>query len=333
MRHALVALGLLLSVAGSAHGEGDVVEMKNGDRISGTIVKMQDEKLVLTTPYVKEVAVDWKEVASVRTDRPHLVRLGSGEFVTVRFAPRPDGVYLESKDLEGTHPVALDQIVTIDIPPGAQWSGTMAVLLNGTHGNTENAALGGGAEVIRETDADRFRVGVRSAYESQSNKMTVQNTLGWANYDYFFGEHWMARGFGRLEHDRFKDLVLRTTVGGGPGYRFIHTKKLYLATYVGLAYVDENFRVAEDRSFVSAALGDEFRWKISDTQSFYQTLDIYPSLEDTSDVITDATVGFRQGLGKHLFLDVGLVDEYDTKPAPGRVKNDLKYLGQLGYQF
>ena len=352
-----LTLLLLLALAGLARADGDVVELRNGDRLSGTIKKMTDEKLVIETPYAKEITVDWTEVVALESRDPHIVRLKPDEFVTARFVRGPDGVYLESESLRSATPVSLEQVATIDVSPGAHWRGAVTALLAGTKGNTDTLGYGAGAELVRETDDDRLRFGGRTEYSEEEVEITeitisaisgrrtattrkksivtARNTRGWTRYDYFLGPHWMVGGWGRLEHDRFQDIDLRTIVGGGPGYRFFDTKPLYLSVYAGLAYINENFisEEHEDRSFVSAALGDEFRWKPTDGLTVYQLLDVYPSLEDSSDVLWHAAAGVRQTLTAGLFVDFGVEDDYDTKPASGRKKNDFRYRAQLGYGF
>jgi putative salt-induced outer membrane protein YdiY len=325
----VAALSFLCSVADAA----DQVELKNGDRLSGTVVKHTGETLVFTTPYAKEIPIAWAEVQSLTTETPYWVKLGSGEYVSARFVPRDDGVYLESEHVEGSRPVALAEVVTIGIPPGARWSADVKAVVNGSQGNTETFALGAAAEVFRETDDDRLRFGGVLARQSQDEKDTVKNTRGWLYYDYHLGAHWDLGGFLTLEYDRFKDLDLRTVVGAGPGYRFIDTKTMLFKVRAGLAYVNENFGEQSDRDYATAVLADEFRWQISEDRSVYQLLDVYPSLANGSDLLLHAEVGFRQTLMKGLFAELALIDDYDNLPADGRKKNDFRYLVQLGYQL
>jgi putative salt-induced outer membrane protein YdiY len=332
LRSATVALVVLALFAGSALAT-DYVDLKNGDRLSGAVVKYTGEILVFTTPYAKEIPIAWAEVESLTTDTPYWVKLASGEYVSARFQPRDDGIYLESEAVEGVRPVALAEVVTIGIPPGARWTAEVKAAVAGSQGNTETFALGVSAEAIRDTDDDRLRIGGALARESQNDQDTVKNTRGWGYYDYHLGAHWDLGGFVTLEYDAFRDLDLRTVVGAGPGYRFIDTKTMLFKVNAGLAYVNENFGSGGDRDFVTAVLGDEFRWTISESQSVYQLLTVYPSLERGEDVFLHAEVGFRQALMKGLFLEVALIDDYDNLPADDRKKNDFRYLFQLGYKL
>jgi putative salt-induced outer membrane protein YdiY len=234
--------------------------------------------------------------------------------------------------------VPLDEIATIGIAPGAQYHGNLGGFVSGTSGNSKTLVVGASGEVRRETGYDRIVLGFRSEYEDNENpdgdsRLNVQRTRGYGNYDYYLGPNWYLTGLGRLEHDRFQDLVLRTTAGGGPGYRFYDRDDLKLRLYGGLAYVYEDFRKAEDRDFLTGLLGNEFRWKVTPSLSVFEYAEIYPRVDDASDTLFHVETGVRQGLTDHLFLEVAIVDDYDTAPAPHREKNDLRYLGQVGLQF
>jgi hypothetical protein len=64
-------LGTLLVLAGAAlAAAADEVVLRNGDRIRGEITSLADGKLVLRTDYAGEIALRWREVASLSTTAP-----------------------------------------------------------------------------------------------------------------------------------------------------------------------------------------------------------------------------------------------------------------------
>ena len=334
MKRAAFAIMISLLCAPPAFAE-DVVVLQNGDRLSGEIDKFDGDKVTITTAYADKVAVDWKQVGSITTDEPVWVKLKTGEYVSARFAPRADGIYLEAESLESSRPVHLDEVAAIGLKPGGRWSGNVALMVNGSQGNSETLSLGAQVEGIRESDNDRLRIGGRLDRAENDDEEIAKSTRGWLNYDYYLGKHWYMAGFLTLEYDRFKDLDLRTVVGAGPGYRFIDTKTMLLQADVGLAYVNENFRSGQtDRDYISGQIGEEFRWQITPSQSFFQLVDVYPSLERGEDLLVHAEVGFKHAIAKGgLYVEVALIDDYDNLPAEGRKKNDLKYLVSLGYSL
>ena len=114
---------LLLSISSAALGADDVIVLKNGDRLTGEILKMTDGKLVLKTAFAGEVTIDWKEVASLQSDVERPVKLSGGQAATGHFVSGPEGVTFESEDWASRGPFPLDQVASIsEPPPPAAWN-------------------------------------------------------------------------------------------------------------------------------------------------------------------------------------------------------------------
>ncbi|MFQ5666935.1 MAG: YdiY family protein [Candidatus Binatia bacterium] len=327
----IIVLGTTLSTPVVA--AADRVELKNGDRISGTISKLEDGKLNLKTGYAGDITIDWNEVVAIESTTPQRVELRSGKTFSATFVRRPGGIYISSDQLPAPWPLQLNQIVSIGLPGGPLWTASLSVSLSGTQGNTSTAAFGVSAEAQRKTKDDRLKVNVRTDNQTRSGKTEVQSTFGRGLYDYSLNDWWFLSAVGEFEHDRFKDLNLRTRIGGGPGWRFVKTNTMSLTTVLGASYVNENFRVANDRSFASGLVSEEFRWKVSDQQSVHQLLEFHPNVQKVKDFTSRFELGFRQTIIAALFADLGFIFEYDNVPAPGKKKEDLKYGLTLGYQF
>jgi len=63
----------------------DQITLKNGDRLTGKIVKSEGGKLVIKTQLIGDVSVDLSAVTSITTDEPLYVTLAGGR--TVEIAP------------------------------------------------------------------------------------------------------------------------------------------------------------------------------------------------------------------------------------------------------
>ena len=48
--------------------------MNNGDRLSGEIILLDGGKLALKTKYAGQVLIDWKDIDTLSSDKPLLVR-------------------------------------------------------------------------------------------------------------------------------------------------------------------------------------------------------------------------------------------------------------------
>ena len=72
---------LFLSFA-CAVANAEQVSLKNGDRLTGTIVSMDGKKLVLKTAYAGEVPIDWDSVDQFTSDQPLVVTKANKQTIT-----------------------------------------------------------------------------------------------------------------------------------------------------------------------------------------------------------------------------------------------------------
>jgi ribosomal protein S1 len=88
LRLSTFALVAVLSIrAGTARR--DEVTLKNGDRLTGNIVKMCEGNLVIKTPYAGEVKIDWKEVQNITSK---IQTLDGSVLQGILTSPSPDHI-------------------------------------------------------------------------------------------------------------------------------------------------------------------------------------------------------------------------------------------------
>ena len=75
----LLLLGVFSSSLLVCQAVADQVTLKNGDRITGTIVKSDDKTIGLHTDYAGDVTLKWDAVQSIQTNEPLHVELQSGK--------------------------------------------------------------------------------------------------------------------------------------------------------------------------------------------------------------------------------------------------------------
>jgi hypothetical protein len=72
MKHCIKSIFVFLFLLPLLSGitAADEVHLKNGDRLTGEVKSLEENKLVLTTSYAGEIAITWSEVAALRKDKP-----------------------------------------------------------------------------------------------------------------------------------------------------------------------------------------------------------------------------------------------------------------------
>ncbi|MBI3784298.1 MAG: DUF481 domain-containing protein [Deltaproteobacteria bacterium] len=327
MRSVLAVVFVGLLAVGVAWAQ-DSIKLKNGDVISGALVKCDGTALTIKTSYSKGLSVDWSEVADVNMQAPARIVLKTGESFEGRLTSKGETLYIDAPG--GGRAVKAADIESIGIPEVA-WNGLAALTVLGVSGNTRSSALGAKGEVQRVSKENRLTLAGRADYQELEKKANVQTAFGRLRFDHQLTDSWFVGAFDEIEHDFFKNIRWRNRIGGGPGYRFINTPTMLLSALAGIAYTYTDYRNQKDDGAPTAAANEEFRWKISETQSVYQMLDFYPSLQHGSDFTFRGEAGFRQIVTSGIVLDLGIVDDYNNAPAPGRKSNDFRYQLSIGY--
>lgn len=299
----------------------DELRLANGDRLTGTAVRLADGTLTFKTAH-GELQVPWAQVAFLRTD-------GSLRVTTTGAEPR-----LIAIDTSAAGP-ALAEITAIETPaPPLAWTGGASAGLLATGGNTDVSSLRADGEVVARTPLDRYTTTAVLNRAEDAEAQTASNWTASFAYDRFLTERLFAQGSTILTNDRFRDLDLRTAIGAGLGYQVRDTPTVSLAVNAGLGYVHENFDEAPDDSYAAAREGAKLDVFFAGTRvSAFHHHDGYFG------VTGDDNLFFRMQNGVRLAIVAGFVTtaqvdiDYDRSPAPGRVSTDRSFSLTFGYRF
>src|SRR5262245_20127818 len=78
------------------------IVMKNGDRVTGSIVKKDDKTLTIKSTHFGTVTLPWDEVSSVSADKPVNVELTGGQTVQGTLAQVGDKVEVTAAGMKQT---------------------------------------------------------------------------------------------------------------------------------------------------------------------------------------------------------------------------------------
>jgi putative salt-induced outer membrane protein YdiY len=339
LRTASFALAVVLLAAASS---ADEVTLKNGDRLTGTLVEITKDKLVLKTDYAGDLKLDRASIASIRTDAPVTVVLADGSRFERKLEPAEPGIvkFADAPGAPSIGAVPLDQVGEVNPPKKEiKWTGAAALGADFTRGNTRNDRIHMLIDAVRRTDEDRLTVDAGWNYarsrakDSNKDETTERNVFGAVKYDYFFTEKFFGYGQTRAEGDKFKDLELRYTAGLGVGYQWVEEDNLKFYTEGGLSYFYENFTNAPTDDYLAARLAYRLDWTPVDWLTFIHDTEWFPSLADKDDqfVRTDFTV--RVPIAGHLKAEASAMYEWDNTPSPDSKRLDEKYLIGIAYTF
>jgi putative salt-induced outer membrane protein YdiY len=334
---ALAALVSLIACIASTC-RADTLTLDNGDRVTGTIVKLENGKLVFNTPYAGEIKIDLVHIQSLQADNPMTVVLGKDKRVYGKVTG--DGTELTVQPTDQSPAVREPTTKVTDLLPGVvtgqEWrrNGHINVGWSQSSGNTDVTRAHTDAEIIAQHGQNRYTAGIAINYATDHNVETESNGLAYGKYDRFFSPKWYAYGNTTFEHDKFRDINLRTTLGVGSGYQAIASSRTNLSLEGGLEYVYTDYLVASNDGFPAMRLAWRFdHYLLPDRLQFFQKVEGYMSLENLKKSFARTQTGLRMPISGNFVATTEYDLAWDGDPQPGRVSTDKILLFTLGYKW
>jgi putative salt-induced outer membrane protein YdiY len=330
----------------------DQIQMKNGDRVSGSIIKKDATTLTIKSTHFGTITLPWAEVESVKADTPLIVVLPDGRTVEATLVPEEGKVKVdaasgattvETKDIVALRDKAQQRSYERLLNPSLAdlWAGTATIGWAGTRGNARTATFTTSMAAARLTNRDKTSIYFNSIKASALlrgvNEQTAQAVRGGWAYNRNVSSRMFVNTFNDWEYDRFQNLDLRTVLGGGLGYTAWKAERGRLDLVGGAAWNREKFDPAPDPAFVrnsaEAYWGNDFTYTLNARTSLFQNFRMFNNLSNTGEFRVNFDVGARTQLLKWLTWNISVSDRYLSNPVPGRLNNDFLYTTGFGISF
>lgn len=330
LNRTLAALLLLLTTAATA--AADEVQLRNGDRFTGRVLRLQGGSLTFRTAH-GELTIPWAEVTSLAsTETLRLTLASGGEPRTITAIAAGDAGQIT---LTPGGAVALTDVASLapPEPPIVITGGANAGLLQSS-GNTDVNSLRLDADASIRQAANRYTVSAAVNQAEDSGNETADNWTTSLNYDRFLTERLFINGNGIFTNDRFRDLDLRTALGAGLGYQVLQTPRVRLTANGGLGWVNENYILALDDDYTAAresAALDVFI--VPNRLQFFHKHDGYFGVEGEDNRFVKTQNGFRVSVVRNFVTTIQYDLDYDSSPSPGAQSTDRTFALTFGYRF
>lgn len=359
MRH-LKVFALLLFFALSSTLFADQVTLKNGDRLTGTIVKSDGKTLLLHTDAAGDVTLKYDDIDAIRSETELHVSLKGGK-TAIGPVTTTDGKLVIATKTGGPVEAPKEDVTLIrdeqsyerSVRPGLMhgWNGGVNVGFSIARGNaqTENLALAFNA--IHPTLNDKITlyassINTKNDLATPSDVASLQQ--GGIRYDrnlrprlfVFAGADFMANAL------QFLDL--RAVYTGGFGFHAIKSENTLLNLLGGVNYTHETYSngplvigsippiyasYGVTNKFVALTLGEELNHKVGKGTVITENSYFYPDLQDTSQYRWTLNVGTVTKISKWLGWQNQFGDIYVTNPPLTAKKNDVVFTTGLNIAF
>ena len=343
-------LAAMLSIAALAFG--DQIVMKNGDRVSGTIIKKDAKTLTIKSTHFGTVTLPWDQVESAKVDTPVTIvtpeRSFSGtvqvEKDKVQVTSAGSTTTIPPTDLVAMRDAAEQKAYERLLNPGwgDLWAGNASINWAGAKGNAKTATWTTALAAARATRGDKTSVyfnSIRaSAMVNQVSAQTAQAIRGGASYNRNLKSRLFLNTFNDWEYDRFQNLDLRIVVGGGLGANIWKSDRGRFDLVGGAAWNREKFdpglpALPFVRNGADGYWGDDFSWKVGTRTNLTQSFRMFNNFQDAQRYRINFDTGATTQLMKWLTWNISISDRFLNVPVAGRKKNDFLYTTGFGFAF
>jgi putative salt-induced outer membrane protein YdiY len=327
----------------------DQITMKNGDRFTGAVVKLDGKNLVFKSDYAGNITVPWDAVAAISSTMPLSITLQDGQLVVGQVTTADNKLVIQTRDA-GTVTASRESVQMVRSQAEQAeadryrnpritdlWAGFVDFGYAAARGNSTTNNLNVSANATRATTRDKTEVAFTSLYASNKvsgkSVVTANAIRGGIGYNLNLTPLTFAFASLDLEYDQFQGLDLRFAPAGGFGYHALKTDTTVLDAFGGGSLNREFFSSGLTRSSFEILGGEDLTYKLSAITSLHERLSFYPNITRTGDYRINFDLSAATTLKKWLSWQLTASDRLLSDPLPGRKTNDFIFTTGLRVTF
>jgi putative salt-induced outer membrane protein YdiY len=354
MRRSL--LWALLLAMWTVAAKADQVTLKNGDRLSGTIVSGDGKTLLIKTEFAGDVTVQWDAIVGIQSTQDLHLTLKDGKKLAGKITTT-DGKFV----VEGAPaPEAKDTIVAVRNNAEQQaydlaeermahpkftyfWSGLFDTGLALTRGNSSTASFTFNTKAVRETPRDKLTVYANYIFANNDTTPPASTTANLFQAgirgDLNISPRAFVFAFGDFETNELQHLNLRQVYGGGVGYHIIKNDRTLFDVFGGGDFDRDEFNsytlvnpappppllslAGYSQNSAEIVVGEEFDSHLSKRTMFTERFSFFPNLSHTGDYRFQFDTTLAMQMKQWLSWQTTFSDRYISYPPVGLKGNDL----------
>jgi putative salt-induced outer membrane protein YdiY len=313
--------------------QADVVVLKNGDRITGRIIKMESKRLEIDVSFADIIKIKWDDIQSITSEQAMSVKLyGEVDLPEDAGERRVDRLIVYTLGAGGAIP--LQDVRAINFAEH-DYRGYLSAGGNQTSGNTKTQALNISGNLTYRRLEHRYYLDGKYNRAQADGEDTANNAAFSLRYDYFLTRRGYVGGFNLAETDQFQDLSLRDTSGVVLGYDLLDREHHNLTIAAGPAAVYQDF--TSDPATVTPSATGLLRYQFmlrGDDVVFFQKTQAFKDLGHGAATRVNADQGFRVSiLNTNWSVNLEYDIRYNSEPVSGKQTLDTNIIFGFSYDL
>lgn len=340
----------------------DQVTLKNGDRLTGTVVKSDGKTLTLHTDAAGMVTLKFDAIQDIKTEAELHVGLKGGKSA-VGPVTTTDGKLEIATKTSGTVEVTREDVTVIrndaeqqaydkSLHPGLMhgWNGGINVGFSVARGNSETENLALAFNGVHPTLTDKVTLYATSI--NTTNNLATPSTVanlatGGLRYDRNVDTKLFVFGAADFMANALQFLDLRQVYSGGFGYHAIKSDRTILDFLGGVNYTHETYSngaavagfpgvfesYGHTNRFAALTLGEELNKKLGKSTVVTQSAYFYPDLQQTGEYRFTFNIGSVTKINRWMGWQNQFADIYVSNPPTASKNNDILFTTGLNISF
>ena len=321
-----------------ARAENVVLHLRNGDRIAGTIVAEDTNRVVLATSWIKELPVPLSAIQG----REPITNAVTPTVVAAAppAAPAPEPAATNIVAAAKATPPGAALTPAPEPPKPKPWKASLSLGTDLRFGASDQTLYYGRLKLTYEqpykSDAKKF---FRNLFdyavdygETDGVKSAVR-MYGSVKTDADVGRGVFVYNLAGVGYDAVRKIDLGYEIGPGVGYHLFTQPKLTMNLEGGINYQVQERSGSPDVESFYFRFAEDVTWKIMPRLTLVEKAEIFPRVENLGEFRARLDSTFSFALWRNLALKLSVLDLYDTNPAQGVDRNDLQIRSALEIIF
>lgn len=339
MRFILVILTLILGLPAWA----GVVELTNGDRLEGEVVRIEGDDLVWKSTNFGEQRIKKSKIKNLISDKPLKVSANKKACIVDRVEQEQLVYYCGARaNLKHIPVLSLKTLLPYEDYVGGKWLNSGKLNLWGAYSSGNETRNEWNLQGETKLRIDELRHVISGEYAKSAYDHLTPQTRWNLHYslDWFFRPRWFWYNSLDAGADDQRSLNQSYILGSGSGYQFWETKKTALSLQLGLSYVDQEFEPPADpgefdqsASYAATRLATDFRYELPGGVSFFHNNELVYSLEDSKDWQLKTSTGLSTMLLNKVYSEFKVDYWVFNEPQPTKERADTRMSVGVSYKW
>lgn len=346
----------------------DVIVFKNGDQLTGTLVRAVGDSILFKSDIVGEVTIPLSKLKELRS---------SGSFAVLKKDTPPSRtntqtgmVTVDDHTVTLMHPMG--QVETIPVSnvayiidqttydrelekkagPLYGWTGSVTAGASFVQSTQHGGTFTTGVKLVRTIPTvpylptrNRTLFNLSESYGKLTTPVIPQTTPASADSvvktsifhtdlerDQYVSKRFYYLGTAAFDHNFSSGLDLQQIYGGGAGWTPILDAKQQLDVKTDIHYEKQEFEDSTSNlNLIGASIGEAYKRTLPRSMTFTEALQFLPAFNEPKAFSANFTTGLAMPVFKKLSMSIAASDGFLNNPSPGFKKNTFQFVTGVTY--